>query len=156
MNTEATTEPNIRHAISEEDLIGIPIIHTQVVNNALGPKTIIISVHNKYRSKNELSKFTLSLVQETMFTQHLLSQLKQIADKLKINKMKIYTNENLFKEISINRLKVLGNENKIHLKIILAEPLREINDQNKQREIISKLHEDILIGGHCGVTNNAS
>lgn len=158
-NENEIKEPNIMHALSREELKGIPTVHTQLISRASDPKIFNISVHYKYRSNDELYSFSIPFVQETLFLKQLFSQLQKIADELDIRIMKIFENESLFEAISINRFKDLGNrENEIlkNLKIRVAEPIAQINDEKEKKELIRKFHEDPLYGGHCGITKTLS
>lgn len=157
--SEVEEELNVMHAVSREDVKGIPIIHTHLVDGTRAPKQFIISVHQKYKSTYEMGNFKVTFIQETLFAQQLLSQLQKLADKCAIQKMKIFTNESIFKIISINTFKDLGNENKDengneilkNLKIRLANPIKVVTDQNEQQKLIQIYHGDKLNGGHFGV-----
>lgn len=87
----------------------IPIIHTQVVSDSTGPndsqKSVIVSVHPKFRSTQELSRFTVPFIQETAFMQRVFSQLQSTADKLGTKFLKIFVDEPIFGEISVNEFK---------------------------------------------------
>lgn len=145
-------EQNVMHAISSNDLKGIPIIHTQLASTR-SPRQYIISAHHKYRSSQELFNFTVTFTNETLFAQQMFEKLQKLATELNIGKIKIFTDECIFKEVSITRFKELGNQSRelINLKIRLADPIRIVTCPIEQRKLIEKYHEDPLCGGHFGI-----
>lgn len=145
-------EPNIMLAINIEDIKGIPTIHTQEMENAQGLIKYIISVHHKYNSEY-FAKCEIEFTECNMFTKQLLRKLVEISKELQLRKIKIHTNEVLFKRILINTFKEIGNEmNLENLKIRLAEPKIEITSKTEIEALLKKYHDDPLTGGHCGVT----
>lgn len=148
---QGVIEPKVAHEMSKDETKGIPIIHTRIAESTRAPKHYVISVHQKYRCSVELGNFAIPFIQETLFAQQLFSQLEKLANELGINKLKIFTDEILFEEISINNFKDLGARTLKNLRIRLANPKRKVANVEEQMNLIQKYHKDPLNGGHCGV-----
>lgn len=82
----------------------------------------------------------------------LLPALDQEARKLKINKVQLSLNDELFSKITIQELKMSGQQILRNLKIALTPKLKYIDyeDINRIKEILQKYHDDPIDGGHAG------
>lgn len=166
----AITEPSIAHEVYRSRSKGIPIIHTRLIvdtganrksyhgqigqcNQSRFPNDYIISVHEKYRAGRVLFEVRIPFVEEVSFTKRLLSELNNKADELGVNRMRLFVNEEIFREISINKFKEIGNATHMlkNLKIVLLDPLRNVTNAKEKEELIKRYHEDPIIGGHLGV-----
>lgn len=149
-NLERTIrEPNIMHATTNMNMKGIPILHTNVVENALG-LTLTSSVHHKFMSQRYIFAFDTPIIQDIQFPQLFLSQLGKLAGERNIKQIKMFTNEDIFRICAINTLKTLGNQILQDLQLILLEPIEKINEISERKRLIALYHDDPIFGGHPG------
>lgn len=149
-NTESIEEPKIMHASSNSQTKGIPIIHTSVVSDN-GGLVLRTSLHAKYRSKNVLCRFDIPVAKDVQFIELFLSRLEKLASKCDVNRVKIFLNELIFKEISIENFVSIGNKALKSIKILLLEPVITVDEEKDRKALIKRYHDDPIFGGHPGV-----
>lgn len=148
---EIIKEPNIMTSINNEDIKGIPTIHTEEMDDASG-LNYIISVHHKYNAKEKASS-VLQFANEDLFVQQFIMRLIEISEILQFKKVKLHTNEILFTRISAGKLKEIGNNMNMNgLKLRIAEAKIEVNNKDEQNALLKQYHDNHVTGGHCGTT----
>lgn len=138
--------PNIIVVDNNEIIKGIPYIQLQLSENH---KKVHIKINKKYKTSNPIMEAIVN--NDGRLLESIFSCLNKVAVDLKINKLRILSNDALFSLINIDQLKNIAKQQLKNLIIYVTKPLITITNKNEKMKLIEKFHEDKVFGGHKGI-----
>lgn len=138
-------QPKVYEVLDNTLVMGIP--HVKFFKNGHNFR-IVIQRKNKILASNIIQVFDSK---GNLVLEQVLAELEQLCKNLRINDIKVYLNEEIFKNVTVVQLKKIGLQKLKRLNIILCRMPIQIINESKQREIISQFHNNPLTGGHTGI-----
>lgn len=151
--------PKILESLNYKEYKKVPIIRLRIEEiqtgqnqnqNALQYNAITQVFSSTNKKSRPLSSFSLKFHDLAQFPNNWMKCLQTEAMKLKMNRMIIEKNSELFNHINIDNFKTLGNKKLKNLMIIIKETPILITDENEKMRIIQQFHENPILGGHIG------
>lgn len=142
---EKNEQPKIYEVLDNTLVMGIP--HVKFFKNGHNFRVVIYK-KNKSLASNNIQVFDSK---GDLVLEQVLAELEQLCKTLRINNIKLYLNDEIFKYTKVVQLKRIALLKLNKLNIILCKMPSKIIDESKQAEIIAKFHNDPLTGGHLGI-----
>lgn len=142
---DTNKQPKVYEVLDNTLVIGIPYVRFFKNDHNL---RIMINSKNKKLASKVVEVFNSKGM---LVLEQALSELEILCNNIKIKNIKIYLDDEIFKYIKVVQLKELGCQKLKNLNIIICSTTRKIVDELKQKEIISKFHNDPITGGHSGI-----
>lgn len=103
-----------------------------------------------YKNKKLIIKIDNPSVKERLTLESALLRLEIEAGRLKIDKLQMYDNDQIFNMCSVNEFKALCNKLLRKIKIAINDTPQTINSQTEKLNILKRYHDDPVFGGHAG------
>ncbi|RYX80263.1 transposase, partial [bacterium] len=141
---EAIIEPKVMEELSRKYVRRIPQIKC-----ALYDKMTVVGAYKNHTKIFEI-EFVHKNVNEKFPLEKILSSLDNTATLNKVEKVQWPMDDEFFTVYTINEFKEKGEKMLKNLKISLVPAVITIENDDKKREIMTKYHNDPIIGGHVG------
>ncbi len=109
-----------------------------------------ICIYLKHRKMFEIDLHQLRIDNEKLDLETIFSKLERLAGNYKIDEIQWPKEDDLFTSYSIETFKEIGTKCLKKLTIVLIPRAFIVKDENQKFEIIKKLHDDAIFGGHVG------
>ena len=141
---EFISEPKVIEELSRKYVSKIPRI-----KSALNNDTTVVGAYKNHRKIFEI-EFVHKNVNEKFPLEQILSSLEKMATSHKHSTLQWPMNDVFFTAYNLNEFKDISEKTLNNLRISLISPVEKIDDANKKIEIMTKFHNDPVVGGHMG------
>lgn len=138
-------QPKAFEPINNEICQRWPLLHFKCTQNN---NKFAISAHIT-KNKQTLTRFNTSVTAIQIY-ESVFARLNEIADRIDVNKCKIYNNDEIFQYVSIEQFKLQANKQLKRLCIAIIRAPIIIHDENEKINIMKQCHDHAIFGGHCG------
>lgn len=146
-NTNTSTNDKKPHVIDD---------YGDLFSRKIPKLTLIMSTNDLYlrafKNKKKILELNVfdAIVNEKLSLEILLSKLETMANNLSIKSFQLSNDDQLFKYFTINKFKDTAEKTLKNLNIILTKAPITIKDEKQKLDLITKFHDDEILGGHFG------